>query len=204
MDLKSKLAAVGLSAGLLGGGTAGMLLSQASVAGAADSNAASSDANRPDPGARVKTVLDKLVKDGTLTQAQADKVLKALKAAMPQGGKGGPGRGGFGRGVARGVGLEAAAKALGMTAADLRTELQSGKTIAAVATEKKVDVNTVIDALVTEMKAHLDTEVKDGTITQAQADERMKNAKTRITDMVNNGPKAGQNGAPADAPAAAP
>lgn len=201
MDLKTKLAAVGLSAGLLGGGTAGVLLSQASGAGAADNSSTTSvDAGATNathkPGDGIKSVLDGLVKDGTLTQAQSDKVLKALEAARPKDGPGGPGgRGGHGPG-ARKVALSAAATALGMTEADLRTALESGKTIAAIAKEKNVDVNTVISALVAEAKTHLDAEVKAGTLTQAEADTRLAEVKTRITDMVNNGRPArpAQNG----------
>lgn len=67
--------------------------------------------------------------------------------------------------------LEAAAKAIGITVDQLRTELEAGKTIAAVATEHNVSVDTVIDAMVTEATANL---------------------KDRITDLVNNGfPKGG-------------
>src|SRR3954447_26598046 len=47
-----------------------------------------------------------------------------------------------------GVDLETAATALGITPDELRTELEAGKTIAQVAGEKGVDVQTVIDALV--------------------------------------------------------
>ena len=189
MDLKAKLAAVGLSAGLLGGGTAGMLLTQASGAGAATdtsstSAAADSSTAAPTPGKPFQTVLDALVKDGTLTQDQADIVQAALEAARPAGGHGGPG----GRGErGGGAGLAAAATALGMTEADLHTAVHSGKTIAAIAKEKNVDVNTVIDAMVAATKTRLDAEVKAGTLTQEQADTRLTEAKTRITDTVNNG-----------------
>jgi hypothetical protein len=44
--------------------------------------------------------------------------------------------------------LEAAADALGMTEDELRAELEAGKTIADVAGERGVDVDTVIDAIV--------------------------------------------------------
>jgi uncharacterized protein YidB (DUF937 family) len=44
--------------------------------------------------------------------------------------------------------LAAAADALGISASDLAADLQAGKTIAAVAQERGIDVNTVIDALV--------------------------------------------------------
>ncbi len=142
-------------------------------------------------GAMLADSLSKLVTDGTITQAQADSITAALEANRPAGmpgdgmggpgmgrhhgkggeGKGGPGMGGRGMGRGRGAGLEAAATALGITADELRTELQSGKSIADVATAKDVNVQTVIDALVAE-------------------------AKTRITDMVNGVRPA----APADQP----
>lgn len=142
-------------------------------------------------GAMLADSLSKLVTAGTITQAQADSITAALEANRPAGmpddgmggpgmgrhhGKGGPGMGGEGKGGpgmgrGRGAGLEAAATALGITADELRTELQSGKSIADVATAQGVNVQTVIDALVAE-------------------------AKTRITDMVNGVRPA----APADQP----
>ena len=142
-------------------------------------------------GAMLADSLSKLVTAGTITQAQADSITAALEANRPAGmpddgmggpgmgrhhGKGGPGMGGEGKGGpgmgrGRGAGLEAAATALGITADELRTELQGGKSIADVATAKGVNVQTVIDALVAQ-------------------------AKTRITDMVNGVRPA----APADQP----
>ena len=56
-------------------------------------------------------------------------------------------------------GLDAAAKVLGMTPQALRTELRSGKSIADVAKEKGVDVQKVIDAIVAQAKARLETEI---------------------------------------------
>lgn len=63
--------------------------------------------------------------------------------------------GGLGPFEHRGEGLAAAAKALGMTEADLKTELAAGKSIADVAAERNVDVQTVIDALVADAKSRL-------------------------------------------------
>ncbi|MEO7429348.1 MAG: hypothetical protein ABIY48_08185 [Acidimicrobiales bacterium] len=55
----------------------------------------------------------------------------------------------------RGEGLAVAAKALGMSAADLRSALEGGKSIAQVATDQGVDLQTVIDALVADGTARL-------------------------------------------------
>ena len=71
--------------------------------------------------------------------------------------------------------LTAAAGALGMTEADLTTALQGGKTVAAVADDKGVDLQKVIDAIVAADKAEIDAAVTAGTMTQAQADERLAN-----------------------------
>src|SRR5439155_11186420 len=117
-----------------------------------------------------------LVANGTITQAQEDAVLAALKTPRPDHGPG-HGRGpGFGN-------LDAAAKALGMTADELRTALQGGKSLADVAKSKGVDPAKVVDALVAELQAHLDAEVKSGENTHAQADEFLGHAKN-IFDVI--------------------
>jgi hypothetical protein len=149
----------------------------------ADSIAADGEAAR---GAWLQDALQPLIDDGTITQAQADAVVTALEAARPARGPGfghghhGPG----GRGIGR-FGLETAATALGITPEELRTALQGGQTIAEVAAAEGVDVQTVIDALVAEVKAHLDKEVAAGEHTQAEADAKLAEATTRITERVN-------------------
>lgn len=59
----------------------------------------------------------------------------------------------------RGADLDAAATTLGMTRAELVTELKAGKSIADVAEEKDVDVQKVIDAMVAEGKARLEAAI---------------------------------------------
>jgi hypothetical protein len=77
---------------------------------------------------------------------------------------------GWGAGHRKGAGLETAASALGMTAADLKTELESGKSIAEVAKEQGVDEQVVIDALVKEATTKLE--------------EAIDNLPDRMTDLV--------------------
>lgn len=81
--------------------------------------------------------------------------------------------------------IAVAATALGMTEAELVAELQAGKSIADVASAKGISVDTVIDALYADLKAHIDAHVAEGKITQEQADAKLADAKTRITAMVN-------------------
>lgn len=183
-----KLAILGLSAGLVGGGAAGLALTGNPVIAGAQTNTtttvsgsdgsttdSTTKAERPDQSSRLSEVLAPLVSDGTLTQAQADKVIEALKAA-------GPLAGGHGRG---GPGLDAAAKALGLTTDELRTQLKSGSTIAGIATEKGVDLATVKAAMLAEMKENLAEAVSSGKVTQEQADQRLASAEERLTAPVN-------------------
>lgn len=81
--------------------------------------------------------------------------------------------------------LAAAAEALGMTEAELVTELQSGKSIKQVADAKNVNIDTVIAKMTAAVKAHLDAEVASGEHTQAEADAKLAAFQTRVTEMVN-------------------
>jgi hypothetical protein len=202
-----RLAVYGLTAGLLGGGAAGLLMTGTTLAsaqvadvsgvvdpGAVTDPAATTDSTTSDTPANApqndwaKAALDKLVADGTITQAQADKVLAALDAARPAHGPGQFGRGhGFGK-------LDAAASALGMTVDELRTALEGGKSLAAVAQEKGVAVSKVVDALVAEMKTHLAEHVASGKHTQAEVDQMLADARTRIEAFVNGTAPAGGPG----------
>ena len=138
--------------------------------------------------ARIKSALAGLVGDGTLTQAQADKVASTLDKALPQ--SGGPGWRGMGghRGFP-GLrnGLDAAAKALHLTPAQLMTELRSGSTLAAVAKQQGVGVDTLVSAIVTAEQAQLKAEVTAGRLTQQQADSIGVGLTQRVTDLVNGG-----------------
>lgn len=84
------------------------------------------------------------------------------------------GRGpGSGRGLGQ-VELEAAAKVLNMTADELSTALQSGKTLEQIASDAGVDFTKVQDAIqaahATELRDRIQQAVTDGSITQENAD----------------------------------
>ena len=102
----------------------------------------------------------------------------------PAGDHGGRGRHG-GPGGLDADDLTAAAKALGMTEADLTTALQGGKTAAQVAADQGIAVQKVIDAIVAADQAEIAAAVKAGTITQAQADQRLATLTAHVTDEVN-------------------
>lgn len=153
--------------------------SSSSSSSSAPSVGGSSTDRTADIQSRIAADLAGLVSDGTLTQAQADKVAETLASKMPAGGgHGGPGgRGGFG-------GLSTAATAIGITEDELKTELQAGKSIAAVAKANGVSEQTVIDALIAEAKTHFADEVASGEHTQAEVDQILADLATRVKTMV--------------------
>ena len=81
--------------------------------------------------------------------------------------------------------LDAVSSLLGITSDELKTELRSGKSLAEIATEKGVDTQKVIDAIVAEMTEKVNEKVAEGRITQDQADTMLANAVERVTAMVN-------------------
>jgi polyhydroxyalkanoate synthesis regulator phasin len=134
----------------------------------------------------LKNRIDQAVKDGHLTQAEATRMKAAIdRESVPMLGPGF----GFGHGGPRlhreHHGLEAAAKYLGMTEAALRTQLQSGKTLAEVAKDRNKSVDGLVTALVAEKKARIEQAVKDGHLSQAQADELVTGIKEHVSAMVN-------------------
>jgi hypothetical protein len=193
--MRKQIAATAMGAALLaGGGLGAALLAPTSATAATDSSTTTATTSNAPRGAWMTAALKKLVDADTITQAQADAVAQALESARPPEG---PGHGG------RGPGLAVAAKAIGISASDLRTAVQRGDTIADVARAKGVDVTTVIDAIVTEMNSHLADAVSNERLTQAQADEMKANATERATDLVNGTRPAGGPGFGGPPPGAA-
>jgi hypothetical protein len=128
--------------------------------------------------------VDAAVADGRLTKEQGDALKQRIESGQaPLFGLGG-GPGGHDRGGHLGD-LDAAASYLGLTEDQLRTQLQSGKTLAEVAKAQGKSVDGLVDALVAATKKHLDDAVADGRLTQAQADQILAGMKQRITDRVN-------------------
>ena len=117
------------------------------------------DGTRPERGAMLTARLQSLVDDGTLTSTQLDAVVAALVAGRPDHGPG-MGHGGH-RGGMRGEMLTAAADAIGITADELKTEIQAGKSIAEVAVENGKTAQDVIDALVATASADLTQRITD-------------------------------------------
>ncbi|MBB6024840.1 putative DNA-binding ribbon-helix-helix protein [Paenibacillus sp. JGP012] len=147
-----------------------------------------------------KEGLQKQLADSKITQTQYDERLasiterisemvkekpSALRAKKPE--HAAPGLGLPGRGLGPEVdrNLDKLASLLGVTTSELTSSLKNGDTLAAIASNQKVNVQTLIDQLVTDRTSDLQQELKDGKITQAQYDERVADLTQRITDLVN-------------------
>jgi hypothetical protein len=134
--------------------------------------------------------VDAAVEAGRLSKEEGD----ALKARINSGQFplfGGPHRhfGRFGPGFPHGPrhDLADAAEYLGMTTAQLRAQLNQGKTLAQVARDRDKSVDGLVDNLVEAKKARIEEAVEDGRLTRAQADEILADVEEHVADLVKNG-----------------
>jgi hypothetical protein len=138
---------------------------------------------------------------GRITKAQADELKARIQSGDGVlGGLRGPGFGGGpgGFGGAGGFGipglagkpfianeLAAAAKYLGLSESDLRTKLEAGQSLAAVAKAQSKDLAGLEQAILDAAKADLDKAVADKKLTQSQADDILANLKSHIDNIAN-------------------
>jgi lipoate-protein ligase A len=135
--------------------------------------------------------LDQHVADGDITREQADERLakfterldELVNKTRPERGEGGRGPGRIFNGLKE-ASAELAA-VLDLTEEELRTQLRSGKSLAAIAEAQGVDIDDVKKVLTDEFTAHLAEHVAEGKITQEQADARLEQFTERLDDMVN-------------------
>lgn len=143
-------------------------------------------------------ILNEDVAAGRLTQAQADALRNRPVDQGPGFGFGGPG--GRGRGPEKeggrgfGVSEDTLAQRLGLSAADLRTRLEGGQSLAEIAQAKGIDEQTLINQLVGDAKTKLGEAVTAGRLTQAQADQMAQSLPDRIKQKVEEKHTPGQGG----------
>lgn len=89
------------------------------------------------------------------------------------------------------AGLDAAAKYLGLTDAQLRRQLMSGKSLADVAAAQKKDVDGLKSAIEAAVKDRLDKAVTDKRLTQDQEDQILTDLRGRLDDIVNRKGRSG-------------
>lgn len=196
-SLKRKVVAGTVAAIAVGGAGAGIAATQLRSSPGEESQAIVNDAAKqlgvqPDQlsGALKKAIenqIDAAVAAGRLTQAQGNELKQRVESnnfplfgPLPLGlGFGHPF---FHRGF---PGLDAAASYLGLTEAQLDSKLDSGKTLAQVAKDQGKSVDGLVAALKSDLKKKLDQAVSDGRITKAQEGQALKDADTRLTNLVN-------------------
>lgn len=191
--MNKKLMTTAIAASTLGGAAAGAALLAPGQAGAQDDTepsigAPAPEAGRPAFGARIADALEGLVDDGTLTEAQVDAVIDALADARPEGREGFRHRhhGPHGHRFGRFAGPEIA-EILGLEPAELRDALRDGQTVAELAAEQGVDIQTVIDGLVDAAEQRLDEAVENGRLEADRADEMLDEIEERIESHFEDG-----------------
>jgi len=80
--------------------------------------------------------------------------------------------------------LATVSKVLGITEAELKAELEAGKSVSDVAKAKNIDLATVKAALLAEAKAHIDAEVAAGKHTAAEGAAKLADMTSRIDTML--------------------
>ncbi len=84
--------------------------------------------------------------------------------------------------------MSVAATDLSTTPASLRTEIQSGKTLAAIATEHGVTPAALTAKLVASATASINSAASSGKITAAQQSSALANLSVRVSSFVNSTP----------------
>jgi hypothetical protein len=135
----------------------------------------------------LSNLLGKLVGNGTITQNQADAIVKAADedhAAHEAE-----------RTAHQQAKQDAIATAIGLDWSTIQTRLQNGETLASIAGDKK---DALIKALVALEEQEIAQRVKDGVLTEEQATQIKNSLTDRITAMVNGtfGPRGGMGMGP--------
>jgi hypothetical protein len=192
---KRKGLALGLTVGLLGGTAAGLVLGVPGLSSAAETDSLAAIVQQTDEtddaevdtpvehGERLREVLQPLVDDSTISTEQADAVTSHLVENRPER----PDRGGRSehrRGHRGGV-SDAVLELLGTDAETLRAQIMDGSSLADIAAEAGVDVQQLVDVMVSEASAHLDEAVANGRVDEAEAAEKLAQIEEMITARLN-------------------
>jgi len=147
--------------------------------------------------------LQKDVQDGKMTQAQADKALSTLKGNITQWFNTGKLPSGLTPKQQLNQITDDVAQRLGMTADELKQALKDGKTIAQLAQEKGISLDSLTKALSAQRTAKIQQALKDGKITQDQASKMLDNLKKNLTNRLEKG-RGGKNVVPQNTPQSTP
>ncbi len=185
--MRKIIASTAAAASILGA-TAGLAFVPA-IAGAQDDDPAQEETTTSNSGdSSLGAVLDGLVEDGTLTQAQRDTVEAALEEARPHANRG--------RGHHRGgLGLNSEVlEELGLDRETVREGLMSGSSLGDIAEANGSSVEALTDALVESFEERLDAAVESGRIDAETADEKRAEIAERVEDVVSGEADFGRRG----------
>lgn len=156
------------------------------AAAAVDTGSTVAQQDRDGPHNRVKRVLDKLVENGTITQAQADAIVKALTGAHRDGDGDRDGGHKVIATVLRDL-MKASADYLGLPPGQLKRQLASGTSLGQIAdTTSGKSRQGLVAALTTDATAKVDKLQADGKITADQAAKITAELPERITKFVDH------------------
>jgi polyhydroxyalkanoate synthesis regulator phasin len=124
-------------------------------------------------GDKISSLLSTLVSKGTITQSQADAIVKAAEAARAAG------KVAMEKNKAA---LDAViSSTLGISIETVKSRLKAGETLAAIAGDKKA---ALITALSAEINKQIDAAVTAGKLTAAQGTTQKAKTTERVTNMV--------------------
>ena len=126
----------------------------------------------------LKARIDQQVKDGLLTKAQGDDVKARIDSGAVHVGVG---PAGLGHGLGA---IEAASSYLGLSVAELRTQLLAGKSLADIANDKGKTSAGLQDAIVAQATTQLAAAVAAGDLTDAQRDAILVRVKDTVGELV--------------------
>ena len=150
-----------------------VITSTAIVLSVSSTSTAFADNNRGEK--RMSSILSGLVSNGTITQSQADAIVKAsegIKAASKSI-----------RDANRTALDSVITSTLGISLETVVSRLKAGETLSTIAGDKK---SALITALVAEINKQIDTALAAGKITANQSAAQKAKSVDRVTSMVNN------------------
>ena len=150
-----------------------VITSTAVVLSVSSTSTAFADNNRGEK--RMSSILSGLVSNGTITQSQADAIVKAsegIKAASKSV-----------RDANRAALDSVITSTLGISLDTLTSRLKAGETLSTIAGDKK---SALITALAAEINKQIDAALAAGKITADQATAQKAKSVDRVTNMVNN------------------
>ena len=135
--------------------------------------------------AAIKTRVDAAKASGKLNAARADRLLQRAPQLVERLVNAKPRARALRAKAARGGLLKAAATYLGVTNAQLVTDLDAGKSLAQVATAKNKSVDGLKQALLAALKQKVDAAVAAGMLPAARAQKLLERASAHIERLVN-------------------